>query len=132
VPMAVIDELDRHKRSPRNATVSATNREHVRTRARVSMRRLDDWLPNPESVGVLQPARYPGSGPVTVGLLLDDLSHGRLPHVDSELVDRACVLQDLSGRPVYLATFDTGMRVRARAAGLEVVQLAEPGVAESS
>ena len=76
-------------------------------------------------MAIIQPNRFPESGKVTVELLLEEPGHVRLPHPDDELVDQALALEALSGRKVYLVTFDTGMSVRARAAGLEVIKLAE-------
>ena len=125
VPLVVVDELDRHKRTARNVTVSSTSIEQVRTRARLSLRRLDDLLPDPAWLATVQPDRFPDAGPVTVEFLLDDRRHVRLPDADTELVDRAVGLQDVSGRKVHIVTFDTGMSVRARAAHLEVVKLKE-------
>ena len=41
IPLLVIDELDRQKRTERGAKVSQRNSEQVRSRARITLRRLD-------------------------------------------------------------------------------------------
>jgi hypothetical protein len=127
IPMVVVDELDRAKRTARAAKVSRTNNEDVRTRARLTLRRLDSRFADVRWVAPIQPDKFPEAGPVAAELLLDEPGHVRLPDSDSELVDRASSLQDFLARPVHLLTFDTGMAFRARAAGLEVRKLEEPG-----
>ena len=53
VPAAVVRELDKHKRSAKNITVSDTNPESVRTRARVTGRRLRQLLADPKAIAKL-------------------------------------------------------------------------------
>jgi len=125
IPSLVIDELDRRKRTARGTKVSDTNREEVRTRARVTLRRLDGLFTDVTWHVPLTPDRFPEAGPLSAALLLDGLQHVRLHDADSEIIDRARALQDFAGRPVYLVTFDTGMAFRAKAAGLDVVTLQE-------
>ncbi|MDU0314080.1 PIN domain-containing protein [Phycicoccus sp. M110.8] len=110
LPMLVIDELDRHKRT------------NQRTRARSALRRINALVPDSGISATLAPG-HGSAGPTVIHLLLDDPRHVRLPHPDSELVDRAQALAGLTGRPVTLITFDTAMAVRARAAKLQVCHL---------
>ncbi|MEH0986253.1 hypothetical protein [Micromonospora sp. CPCC 205556] len=42
---------------------------------------------------------------------------------DEEIIDRALSTELLAGRPVTVVTYDTGMAMRAKAAGLQVVKL---------
>lgn len=112
IPIAVIDELDRLKRS---------GREEVRTRARTTLRTLVQLLgstpdtPHPLRGGASGSA---GSVSTTVEVLLDPPSYQPLAHVDSEIVNRALDLQTFSGRSVQVITADTGLLFRAAAAGL--------------
>jgi len=111
-PMVVIDELDRHKRT------------NNRKRARSALRIVNGWFGQPGASATVTPAT--GTvGAVVAHLLVDDPRHVRLPHADSELVDRAQSLAALTGRPVTIVTFDTGMVLRARAAGLASRHLSE-------
>lgn len=123
IPLLVVDELDRNKRTAQN---KRTNRsggtESVRTRARKTLAKLDRMFENPRWTASLIPARGK-FGAVTAELLLDDPQHTRLPIADDEIVDRARALQDLTGRDVHVATFDTGMALRARTAGLPAHKL---------
>lgn len=123
IPLLVIDELDNQKRGTRNNKVSDVNPELVRTRARVTLRKLDDLFTNTEWRVTLTPSVFPERGAFTVELLFDDPDHVRLSRADDELVDQARELQDLSGRAVHLVTFDAGAAFRGRAAGLTVIQL---------
>lgn len=122
VPLLVIDELDRQKRSQRTAKVSGRDTEPVRTRARVTLRRIDRLLA-PGQRAQIRPARGLTGGKVTAEILLDDPQHRRLTHADAELVDRAAEIQDLAGREMHIVTFDVGMKLRAEAAGLRVLLL---------
>ena len=109
VPLLVVDELDHAKLGK------------ARSRARLTLRAMDEMFQEP-----LRPAPIEAIGSqvrVRAHLLLDDASHVRLPHADSELVDRCRALADVTGRPVTLVTFDTGMVLRARAAHLTVAKL---------
>jgi hypothetical protein len=112
LPMVVLDELDRHKRT------------NNRNRARTALRIINGWFAHPGISATVVPAAGAG-GSVVAHLWLDDPRHVRLPHPDSELVDRAQSLAALTGRNVTIVTFDTGMALRARAAGLESRHLTE-------
>ena len=61
--------------------------------------------------------------PITVELLLDPPDHIQLPNTDDEIVDRAMSIQSLAGKSVTMVSYDTGMIMRARSSGLEVVKL---------
>jgi hypothetical protein len=54
---------------------------------------------------------------------MDALDHERLSDNDSELIARTRLLADLVQAQVLVVTADTGMTLRARAVGLQVVQL---------
>jgi len=123
IPLLVIDELDNQKRTSRGKKVSDSNPEEVRTRARVTLRKLDELFPNTDWQVTLKPSAFPASGAVTAELMLDEPRHVRLDRPDDELVDQARALQDLCGRTVHLVTFDGGPAFRGRAAGLAVVHL---------
>ncbi|MBU2662648.1 hypothetical protein KOI35_03935 [Actinoplanes bogorensis] len=130
VPIAVIDELDNLK-----------NRGHEakKWRAAYSLAVLDRVISGKKKnvAGavyghVLRAAtRSTGDGPalergpVTIDLLLDPPDHVRLPNTDDEIVDRAVNVQALAGKPVTLVSYDTGMIMRARNAGLDVIKLVQ-------
>jgi PIN domain len=114
IPLLVIDELDNNKRS---------NKPEVRERARATLRRLDELFPQPGASAVLQPSDFPRHGEIRAEILTDDAHHERLPRADDELVDLALATQALAGRIVRLVTFDKGMAVRGRTAGLTVDRL---------
>ncbi len=120
IPMLVIDELDRAKRTAGGTKVSDHSKELVRTRARVTIRRIDQRL-RAGSIATLQPHALQGAGPVSAEVLLDEPGHARLPHADDELVDQAVALRQLAGREVHIVTYDLGMKFRAEAAALQVV-----------
>jgi hypothetical protein len=121
VPLVVIDELDRQKRTSGGVKVSQTNKTEVRSRARRTLRRINDLFPAATSdTATLLPRGY-GAGGVDVALLLDQPGHLRLPRADDEIVDRALALRDISGRDIMIATSDTGMDLRARTQQLQVL-----------
>ena len=55
IPMVVVRELDRHKRTPNNNVVSRTNKEAVRDRARRTSRELGQLFQHPMDVVPLHP-----------------------------------------------------------------------------
>lgn len=120
IPMLIIDELDAAKRTAGGKKVSAGGDETVRTRARVTLKRIDQRL-RPGTITTLRPGLGQNAAPVSAEVLLDEPGHARLPHADDELVDRAVGLQHLAGRDVHIVTNDLGMKFRAEAAGLNVV-----------
>lgn len=124
LPLLVVDELDRHKRGQRGKKVSSTNSEEVRTRARVTLKKIDESM-SPGASVTIHPSRFPERGQVTAEVLLDPADHVRLEDADAEIVDRAVAVKQLAQRDVTVVTFDVGMKMRAQAAGLRVVRLSE-------
>lgn len=121
VPLAVVDELDRLKEGA----------ERYRARARYSIAVLDDLLRNPDRPGLLlaedgTPAT--GSRETRIEVIMDRPGHVRLADADDEIVDRIATIEPLTGKSITLLTFDTGMALRARAAGLTVAKFKkDPG-----
>jgi len=121
VPMAVVRELDKHKRTDRKNKVSDTNDEDVRTRARVSTRRLREKFIEPSTVVSLA---TPGA---TAELIIDAPDHRPNDDADAEIIDRALAVQRLTERKVALMTGDGNMQFAARSAGLDVINVYEVG-----
>ncbi|MEU7961364.1 PIN domain-containing protein [Micromonospora humida] len=122
VPMVVIDELDGLKRV-----------HDKKWRASYTLAYLDKLLPSPDQIGVIRPSGLHQlmaggelRGSVTVQILFDPPGHVRAPIADDEIIDRAVAVQSLAGRRVWLATIDTGMAFRGRAAGLNVLKMEKP------
>jgi rRNA-processing protein FCF1 len=111
VPLVVVDELDKGKRG----------KPEIRTRARQTLKTFDEMFPDPRLAVPLEGAGF--ASPIRVHLFLDPPRHVRLPMPDDEIVDRASALSQLAHRSVTIITFDTGMALRARTAGLEVLKL---------
>lgn len=118
VPMAIVRELDKGKRAQPGKKVSDTNTESVRTRARVSSRRLRELFEDPYQV---KPLGKLG----TIELLLDPVGHKHLEDADSEIIERAVALKSASGKQVFILTGDGNMQFMADVAGLKVVALAD-------
>jgi hypothetical protein len=115
VPLAVVDELDRLKEGA----------ERYRARARYSIAVLDDLWRYPGQPGLLLPEDgTPGtsSRETRVEVVMDRPGHIRLADTDDEIVDRIATIEPLTGKSITLLTFDTGMALRARAAGLTVAK----------
>jgi rRNA-processing protein FCF1 len=118
VPLAVIDELDSQKRR---------NEPDKRKRARQVLAVLDGLFTDPESPTVLTPHdAAEGASPVTIEVLFDPPNHVRLARTDDEIIERMVAEQPIAGRPFTLITYDTGLSMRARKAGLKVIKLVEP------
>lgn len=109
IPILVVDELDRAKRG----------RNETRARARASLRKLAMTFEDPD----VSAQFAAGTSLTTAHLLLDSAGHKRLADADSELIDRTFALTAFTGSPATVVTFDTGMALRARAAGLRVRHL---------
>lgn len=123
LPLTVVDELDRLKRTGGQHKVDHPGNETVRSRARRTLRRLDELLPRPTTIALIQPETQ-DAGRVTIEIAMDAPGHTRAPSPDQEIIDqavvvKAVVVKAVSGREVILATYDTDMRMRARASGLE-------------
>ncbi|NTW38578.1 MAG: hypothetical protein HGA44_01625 [Cellulomonadaceae bacterium] len=121
VPLVVVDELDRAKR--RTDKVVPEGKEQVRDRARTTLRALAELVDDPRRPAVLRSAPTPGGPSVTLLLRLETPGHVRLPDADSEIVDQARVVLDLSGRPTAIVTSDMGMKLRASAVDLAAVDV---------
>lgn len=104
VPMTVVDEMDRLK----EARVSA----HARWRARYGLAVLDRLLTGPAKLASVE-----------VEVLPDPSGHVRLPDEDDEIVDRTLALGTMAAGPVTLVTYDTGMALRAKIAGVPCMKL---------
>ncbi|WP_250442686.1 PIN domain-containing protein [Actinotalea sp. C106] len=114
VPLVVIDELDNAKR---RSEKNATGTETVRTRARRTLSALEDFFRDSLT------HTMEGSRPVTeFVLVLGDPERPRLLDADYEIIDTARAISDLSTTKTVIATADAGMRLRARAAGVEAVE----------
>jgi hypothetical protein len=121
IPILIVNELDGKKRTGQG-TVSETNDESVRTRARKSLNLIDEIFRKPLQEVELT-LRNSAFGLVTASIFMDSRDHVRIMHSDSELVDRALALQNFTGRDITIITFDTGMALRARMANLKVINL---------
>jgi rRNA-processing protein FCF1 len=124
VPLAVVRELDKIKRAAKNVTVSDTNKEPIRTRARVTSRRLREAFEDPKRVVTLRPG-------IEAELLLDPFEHRPIDDHDSEIIDRVLTAQTLTGHAMSIVTNDGGMQFSARTAGLDVIPIFEPEAAGS-
>lgn len=116
VPLEVVRELDRNKHAGKNITVSTANREPIRTRARVTIRKLRELFQEPGSKITLHEG-------VEVELLRDPIGHRALDDPDTEIIDRVMTAQTLTGQPVAIVTDDGGMQFSARTAGVDVIPL---------
>jgi predicted ribonuclease YlaK len=122
VPMVVVDELDELKQHQR-----------ARTRARLTLRTLDQLFASStgpvrlraRDLRPLDSGDIP-FGEVTIEILLDQPGHRRIPVNDDEIVDRTVAAQPLTGQSITLITYDTGLAMRARNAGLAVVKHQPP------
>jgi hypothetical protein len=116
IPLIVIDELDNLKRS---------GAKEVRPRARGALKLIDGFVATGKDRSTIAVPTISHGG-VYVRLLVDPPRHVRLPHADSELIDRAASLIDLVSRtsnPVIFVTGDTGAVIRARTANVDVIKL---------
>lgn len=118
IPILVIRELDRKKRASRGNPVSNTNPMEVRSRARLTLKKISALFPDPTWMQTLE-YRNEDHGSVSVTLLLDGVRHTRLPDPDSEILDRALALEQATGKKVTIVTKDVSMSLSARSVGLE-------------
>lgn len=120
VPVAVVDELDRLKRSN---TKGGGSEPAYRTKARLALRMLDEKFKNSNSRLLLRSEEIiTGTGhqsSIHLAILMDEIGHVPIDHADAEIVDRALTLAPFV-REVRVATYDTGMALRVRQAGLNV------------
>lgn len=116
IPMAVMRELDKAKRTPGGKTVSFKNKEAVRDRARLASKYIRTSFGHPEDI----PEVAPG---VTMELLMDPRGHRPIGDPDSEIIDRSLALQTMAGRRVSVVTSDGNMQFGAHVAGLGAILL---------
>lgn len=112
--LAVIDELDRLKRS--------ANTEEKRRRARESLRRIEQRFPGRLTKRSVLTEAEGERGAVVAEILEDELGRQRLPSIDAEIVDQARELMAIAGSAVVVLTGDTGMLVRARSVSVAAVK----------
>ncbi len=105
MPETVLNELDRLKRS---------GKDHTRTRARMTLKRVEHWLSNPRHVASIPLA----NGAFTFEVMVDDPGHVRLANADRELIDRTADLVGRLERPPIFVTYDTAALFVARGSDL--------------
>jgi rRNA-processing protein FCF1 len=129
VPIIVIDELDKLKRSQGDMIVRGA-RVPRRTLARQALRTLSRMFDRPDAIYRADP---PPAKPTQFELLMDPPGHERLASPDAEIRDRALSQAAYADR-VVLVTFDIGSSLAASFIGLEVARLkdAEEQVDDSS
>ncbi|GAB3584528.1 hypothetical protein GCM10027406_31080 [Leifsonia lichenia] len=116
VPRVVLDELDRHKQSRGNDTQARA----MRANARAAIKVLWAMFGTGElATSFVRPDETP-SREGRFELLNDSIDHVQLADADAELLDRGRAL--MAYLPVKVVTFDTGMALRGRAAGIDVVR----------
>jgi rRNA-processing protein FCF1 len=111
--MAVIDELDKHKRG----------KDALRRPARQALKEIDALVPAPDPADAISSRPF---GSVTLLVLTDDPDHAPLPTADAEIIDQALGITARVTSEVRLVTGDTGMALRARASGVDCVKVATP------
>lgn len=111
VPLVVIDELDRKKYAG-----TAKMSERATAALRALDRMLDGTTPG-------SPVPVPGRTGVSIEVLLDEEGHARASSADDEIIERAALLSQITRTATAVITADTGMRMRAQAAGLDTLKL---------
>lgn len=112
VPMVVIDELEKQKRS---------SDKRLCGRAQVTLAVIERVArDNVAGFSGIDRGEIP-SGETWLDVLFDLPGHVRLPINDDEIVDRALSVQILSGKDVTFLIYDTNQALRARHAGLNNV-----------
>jgi hypothetical protein len=115
VPIRVLDELDSLKYS------GATDKH--RHRAGAVLRTFDPFIDDaakPDGSAQIRPG-------VTLEVLVNELGIKRPENHDTEIMDHAALVQQMTDKVVNLLTADRGMRIRATALGLKVAQMPEEG-----
>jgi hypothetical protein len=110
IPILVIEELDGLKRDRRAGD-----------RSRSVLRRLWEL----SSSDPAKPALIPGKL-ATIEVFHDDPWHSRRPVNDDEIIQRAAVIGEITGKGAVLAAADYAMLYRAGAAGLTAVLMPGP------
>jgi predicted ribonuclease YlaK len=122
IPIIVIDQLDRLKRSQGDMILRG-KKVARRTVARQALRTLSRMFErHDDRVGIDQADAGSRSNPVSIELLLDPPGHTRLASPDAEIRDRAIARSAYANR-VVLVTYDLGNTFAAQFEGLEVIRL---------
>lgn len=122
VPMKVVDELDRHKRSRENAPKGG---RPLRRRAGLALRYLESHAAAPGERTVLQEGRMstrPATSSIYLSILEQPLNQPQIPDADLEIIDRSLAIQPYA-KDVRLVTTDFGMIFRAGQAGLKTTRV---------
>jgi rRNA-processing protein FCF1 len=110
VPLMVIDELDSKKYARRG---------EFQQRARELLALIDRYeTAAPDAYVQLREG-------VSFEVLPDEPGHVRAVSTDQEILERCEFLAQVTGSPVTLVTGDSGVRINARARGIEVIKLGE-------
>jgi rRNA-processing protein FCF1 len=110
IPLAIVDELDNKKYA---------RREEFQQRAREMLALIDRYeTAAPDAYVPLQEG-------VTFEILPDEPGHFRAASTDQEILERCEFLTQVTGTPAILVTGDSGVRINARARGIEVIKLGE-------
>jgi rRNA-processing protein FCF1 len=110
IPLAIIDELDNKKYA---------RREEFQQRAREMLAMIDRYeTAAPDAYVPLQEG-------VTFEILPDEPGHFRAASTDQEILERCEFLTQVTGTSAILVTGDSGVRINARARGVEVIKLRE-------
>lgn len=118
VPIRVIDELDRMKSSNKSIPVSDANLEPVRTRARLTLKKINNLFEKVDSTPTLN-IGVNSSENTSMKLYMDSLSHVSLEDGDTEILDRSLRLKEKAQKRLIILTRDAGMHLRAKSIGLE-------------
>jgi hypothetical protein len=124
IPSLIVDELDGQKRTGQGRVGGSKSLDvdEVKTRARKTLSIIDDLFPRLSDAAEVRSVDSP-LGQMSASLLLDGMVHIRHPRPDTELLNRALALQELTTRQVVLVTFDTGMALRARMTNMKAINL---------
>ena len=119
IPMIVVDELDRLK---------DTGQGHVRTRARTTLRTIAGMFDAADGMQHHGLENSTADAGWTVANIVPDPTgrYVRYPRADDEIVRRLTSLRDTTCKNVILVTYDVGMSLRARVAGLTPLLLERP------
>lgn len=120
IPIAVVEELDklRHKN---DFMYTGDDRVPVRDLAGRALKELDRMFQSGYLNWQIRERRSEGSqllSELHAALMVDDLTHARLPEPDAEIIDQTLRLKPYTAK-VVLATYDRAMAFRAQAAGLK-------------
>lgn len=126
IPLLVIDEIDKRKRAAgelvdsKESRIPEKERKYgfVRSRAKAVLRQIDQDVAEVGTRCALRGGVPERPSRLYATIIMDDPGHKRLPLPDDELISRACDIQNLAGKEVHFVSYDTGARIRARAAGL--------------